>query len=148
MGSRMPVHMEGTFIYDIVMETSFEGLREELVKMNLGERKVCIVSDTNVAPLYLNEVEQIISGCFQKTEHFIFPAGEEHKNLNTVRELYETLIVKQFDRHDYLLALGGGVVGGSVRICSGHLSERDFLYTGTYHTPLTGGFKHWWKNRS
>lgn len=111
MGSRMPVHMEGTFIYDIVMETSFEGLREELMNLNLGERKVCIVSDTNVAPLYLNEVEQIISGCFQKTEHYIFPAGEEHKNLDTVRKLYETLIVKQFDRYDYLLALGGGVVG-------------------------------------
>ena len=111
MGSRMAVHLDGTFIYDIVMEASFEGLKEELNKMNLGERKVCIVTDTNVAPLYLNEVEQIISGCFYKTEHYIFHAGEEHKNLDTVRDLYETLIVKQFDRHDYLLALGGGVVG-------------------------------------
>jgi len=111
MGSRMPVQMDGTFIYDIVMEASFEGLKEELSKLNLEERKVCIVTDTNVAPLYLDEVEQIISGCFHKIEHFIFPAGEENKNLNTVRDLYETLIVKQFDRHDYLLALGGGVVG-------------------------------------
>ncbi len=47
----------------------------------------------------------------KKAEHFIFPAGEENKNLDTVRNLYEALIVKQFDRHDYLLALGGGVVG-------------------------------------
>ena len=111
MGSRMPVHMDGTTIYDIVMETSFEGLKEELKKMKLNERKVCIVTDTNVAPLYLNEVEALISDCFKKTEHFIFPAGEESKNLDTVKNLYEALILKQFDRHDYLLALGGGVVG-------------------------------------
>lgn len=111
MGYRIPVHMNGAFIYEIVMETGFDGLKEELKKLNLGERKVCIVTDSNVAPLYLEEVETIVLSCCKKAEHFIFPAGEENKNLDTVRNLYETLILKQFDRHDYLLALGGGVVG-------------------------------------
>lgn len=111
MGNRIPVHMDGTFIYDIVMEASFDGLKDELEKMGLEGRKVCIVTDSNVAPLYLDEVEKIVSGCCKKTEHFIFPAGEEYKTLNTVRDLYEALILGQFDRHDYLLALGGGVVG-------------------------------------
>ena len=111
MGNRIPVHMNGTFIYEIVMEAGFDGLKEELKNLNLGDRKVCIVTDSNVAPLYLEEVETIVSQCCKKAEHFIFPAGEENKNLDTVRNLYETLILKQFDRHDYLLALGGGVVG-------------------------------------
>ena len=43
--------------------------------------------------------------------NFVFPAGEEHKNLDTVQKLYETLILEQFDRKDVLVALGGGVVG-------------------------------------
>ena len=98
-------------VYDIVMEQSFGQLEEELRGMNLEERKICVVTDSNVAPLYLEEVERIASACCRKTEHFIFPAGEENKNLNTVKDLYETLILKKFDRHDYLLALGGGVVG-------------------------------------
>ena len=40
-----------------------------------------------------------------------FPAGEQSKTLATVQQLYETLIQAGFDRKDYLLALGGGVVG-------------------------------------
>lgn len=111
MENRIPVHLNGNLIYDIVIEERFEGLASELKKMELDGRKVCIVTDSNVAPLYLDEVVKIVSACCKKTEHFIFQAGEENKNLNTVRDLYETLILKQFDRHDYLLALGGGVVG-------------------------------------
>ena len=109
MEKRIPVHMDGRKVYDIVMEQSFSQLKEELRGMNLEGRKICVVTDSNVAPLYLEEVERIASACCRKTEHFIFPAGEE--NLNTVKDLYETLILKKFDRHDYLLALGGGVVG-------------------------------------
>jgi len=111
VGNPMTVHKDGTPIYDIVMETSFEGLAEELKKLKLDGRKVCIVTDSNVASLYLDEVESIAAGCCKQTERFIFPAGEENKNLDTVRSLYEALISMQFDRHDWLLALGGGVVG-------------------------------------
>ena len=41
----------------------------------------------------------------------MFPAGEESKNLDTVRDLYEHLIKNHFDRKDLLVALGGGVTG-------------------------------------
>ena len=41
----------------------------------------------------------------------MFPAGEEHKNLDTVRDVYRFLIEEGFDRKDMLLALGGGVCG-------------------------------------
>jgi 3-dehydroquinate synthase len=111
MENRIPVHRNGTFIYDIVLEMSFDGLSKELENMDLCSRKVCIVTDSNVAPLYLHRVESIVSECCDKTTHFIFPAGEENKNLNVVRDLYESLILNHFDRYDYLLALGGGVVG-------------------------------------
>lgn len=111
MADRIPVHMDGQWIYDIVMEQSFAQLEEELKKFHLEERKICIVTDSNVAPLYLGEVEAIAGRCCKRTEHFIFPAGEEQKNLDTVKDLYEMLIKSRFDRKDYLLALGGGVVG-------------------------------------
>lgn len=111
MSNLIPVHLNGSFIYNIVLEHSFEGLLDQLNTLNVKERKICIVTDSNVAPLYLEEVRSIASACCRQTEHFIFQAGEEQKNLNTVRDLYEFLILKQFDRHDFLLALGGGVVG-------------------------------------
>ena len=61
--------------------------------------------------MYLEEVREILAGCCSRVSVFTFPAGEEHKNLDTVRALYEHLIEEHFDRKDVLAALGGGVVG-------------------------------------
>ena len=74
-------------------------------------QKACIVTDSNVGPLYAGEVEAALRDVFDTVLVHTFPAGEEHKNLDTVHALYETLIVNRFDRHDLLIALGGGVVG-------------------------------------
>ena len=111
MKERLTVCRDGDPIYDICMETSFEGLKEELAAFHLEKRKICIVTDSNVASLYLDKVKEILSQCCSMVSVFIFPAGEEHKNLDTVRMLYEHLILEHFDRKDMLVALGGGVVG-------------------------------------
>ena len=110
MSERMTIHLNGRSIYDIVLETSFQKLEREAAPFVDG-RKVCIVTDSNVAGLYLNEVADIFSSCCRHVVNFVFPAGEEHKNLDTVQKLYETLILEHFDRKDVLVALGGGVVG-------------------------------------
>lgn len=110
MSERMTIHLNGRSIYDIVLETSFDKLAREASHFVDG-RKVCIVTDSNVAALYLNEVADIFASCCRRVVNFVFPAGEEHKNLDTVQKLYETLILEQFDRKDVLVALGGGVVG-------------------------------------
>ena len=111
MADRMNVCRDGKPIYDVVMDTSFSGLKEEADRLSLKEHKICIVTDSNVAPLYLEEVKTILSGCCRQVSVFIFPAGEENKNLETVKKLYEHLILEHFDRKDILAALGGGVVG-------------------------------------
>ena len=111
MADRMNVCRDRKPIYDIVMDTSFSGLKEEADRLSLKEHKICIVTDSNVAPLYLEEVKTILSSCCRQVSVFIFPAGEENKNLETVKKLYEHLILEHFDRKDILAALGGGVVG-------------------------------------
>lgn len=111
MSERLTVHRDGNAIYDIVIESSFDRLGEELASLDVKGKKLCIVTDTTVAPLYLEQLRtQLLSQCAQ-TDAFIFPAGEEYKNLDTVRKLYEFLILKRYDRSDVLVALGGGVVG-------------------------------------
>lgn len=111
MADRINVCRDGKPIYDIVLEQSFGGLQEEVGRLPLKEHRICIVTDSNVAPLYLEEVRSILSGCCKAVSVFVFPAGEENKNLDTVRKLYEHLIREHFDRKDMLAALGGGVVG-------------------------------------
>lgn len=111
MANRMTVHMDEKPVYDIVLEQDFSSLPKELESFELTTRRICIVTDSHVAPLYLEEVKQLIAPCCRQVVSFVFPAGEEHKNLETVKELYETLILAKFDRNDMLVALGGGVVG-------------------------------------
>lgn len=111
MADRMNVHRDGQKIYDIIMDTSFSGLKEETERLALTDHKICIVTDSNVASLYLEEVRSILEACCSHVSVYIFTAGEENKNLDTVKKLYEHLILEHFDRKDMLAALGGGVVG-------------------------------------
>ena len=104
------VKNQGT-AYSIVIEGDFQGLEERLRDIQVEGRKICIVTDTNVSPLYLCEVKQRVEKVAKQVIAVTIPAGEEHKTLDTVREIYKELIEHKFDRKDLLLALGGGVVG-------------------------------------
>lgn len=108
---RMVVHLNEKPIYDIILTESFDGLLQEMVALGSEKKKLCIVTDTNVAPLYLELIKGLLSDCCRDVTTYVFPAGEENKNLDTVRGVYEHLIQNKYDRKDYLIALGGGVVG-------------------------------------
>ena len=73
--------------------------------------KACIVSDTNVWPLYGETVEESLRSAGITPVHFVFPAGEESKNGSTYLSLLNYLAENGLTRSDCLVALGGGVVG-------------------------------------
>ncbi|MCI8297472.1 MAG: 3-dehydroquinate synthase [Lachnospiraceae bacterium] len=108
---RLCVHLEGEPVYDIVLTQSFQGLAQEVRALGTEGKRLCIVTDSNVAGLYLEEVKGLLSGVCRQVDTFVFPAGEEQKDLDTVKDLYQTLIRKAYDRKDMLVALGGGVTG-------------------------------------
>ena len=85
MSKRLNVYKDQKLIYDIVMESSFDKLQEEVSKFHLEEHKICIVTDTNVAPLYLIS-KRTFKQMLQKFLILSF-LGEEHKNLDTVKNL-------------------------------------------------------------
>lgn len=97
--------------YDILLRDSFADLADGLKAIGCEGHRICIVTDSNVAPLYLDEIKAIAADCCTALEVFEFEAGEQNKTLDVVKNLYEKLIQAGFDRKDYLLALGGGVVG-------------------------------------
>lgn len=98
-------------IYPIVLTNNYDKLSQLFVDLDSSNKKICIVSDSNVSKLYLDEIFDIIKNHAKETYTFSFPAGESQKNLDTVYSLYENLIKWKFDRKDILIALGGGVVG-------------------------------------
>lgn len=111
MNTAITVHYNNQPIYDILLENNYDQLVKELNKLGSDNLKICIVSDTNVSNLYLDELIQVVKNHAQVVETFIFKAGEDSKNLDTVYSLYDHLIQAKFDRKDLLIALGGGVVG-------------------------------------
>ena len=107
----MDVKKDGQFCYHIYLEPDFAKLPEAVEPLNIKERKLCIVADSTTAELYGTELKEILKETCTYVSMFVFPAGEVNKTLNTVRNLYEHLILEKFDRKDMLVALGGGVVG-------------------------------------
>lgn len=107
----MDVKKDGQFCYHIYLEPDFAKLPEAVEPLNIKERKLCIVADSTTAELYGAELKKILKETCTYVSMFVFPAGEVNKTLNTVRDLYEHLILEKFDRKDMLVALGGGVVG-------------------------------------
>ena len=95
----------------LYFSNSFEDLKKAFSGLSAMPGKVCIVADTNTGPLYADSIIGVLGEMFENVDNFFFPAGEENKNLRSIEALYGFLLDKHYDRHDCLLALGGGVVG-------------------------------------
>ena len=108
---KLCIHREGKKAYDIVLTDGFAQLAQSVKELGVSDRKICIVTDSNVGPHYREQISDILEGVCSRVCAFTFPAGEESKNLDTVQDLYEYLIRQHFERGDLLAALGGGVVG-------------------------------------
>ncbi|WP_232696332.1 3-dehydroquinate synthase [Brevibacillus daliensis] len=76
-----------------------------------GTQKLFIVTDTNVAPYYLEKIKaQLADGGYQVAT-FIVSAGEKAKQFAVYEEVMTAAIEAKLDRKSVVLALGGGVVG-------------------------------------
>ena len=132
MAQRLPVLYNKKPCYDIVFQQSFDGLWEELQELGASEKKLCIVTDSRVDELYGAQVAELLEGKCCKIVKYAFPAGEENKNLETVKDVYRYLIEEGFDRKDMLLALGGGVTGDLTGfVAATYLRGIDFVQIPT-----------------
>ena len=109
--TKLLVKREGDFHYPICFEENFSNLAQAIREEGLMDRKICIVTDSNVGPLYESAVEEVLRKVSSDISVFTFEAGEKNKNLDTVSSLYQELIQNGLDRKSLLVALGGGVVG-------------------------------------
>lgn len=132
MSTRIDVSREGKYSYRIWLEPDFQNLGQALEPLEVKDRKLCIVSDSTVAEYYGDILKNILEPCCAKVSIFVFPSGESNKTLDTVRNLYEHLILEKFDRKDMLVALGGGVVGDLTGFAAAtYLRGIDFIQIPT-----------------
>lgn len=132
MSELITVHYNEKPIYDIAIEKDFSKLAMKVSELGISGRKLCIVTDSNVGELYADEVKNELEKTGNAVFVYTFKAGEASKNLNTVEDVYEYLIINKFDRKDMIVALGGGVVGDLAGFTAAtYLRGIDFIQVPT-----------------
>ena len=98
--------------YDVLIGEGILSSAGEYFEETFGEtRRVLVLTDDNVAPLYLDTLMSALNAKGFKTDSFVIPNGEGSKNTENLIKLLEYMAEQRFTRADILAALGGGVVG-------------------------------------
>ncbi len=86
----------------------------ELTKTVLKGKKIALISDTNVYPLYGDNIKNQLENEGYKVFTYIFKAGEASKNTSELIKIVEFMAENELTREDGAVALGGGVCGDMV----------------------------------
>ena len=83
----------------------------ELVARLIKGKRVAVVTNTVVAPLYLERMTQTLEAAGKQVIPIILPDGEQEKTWASLMKVFDILLENRCDRNTTLLALGGGVIG-------------------------------------
>lgn len=118
--------------YDIFIEKGLLSSCGEYIKNVTDAKKVCVISDTNIFPIYGDKVCQSIEEQGFEVLTYVFEAGEASKTTATVISMVEFLAQNELTRGDIVVALGGGVCGDMAGFAAAiYLRGIDFVQIPT-----------------
>ncbi len=97
--------------YPIYFESDFSGIQNCIREIGKVYSSYVIITDSNVAPLYADDLKSQLESFGKNVVTCVFEAGEQSKNIATVSDFYGRMIDEHVDRKSLVLALGGGVAG-------------------------------------
>lgn len=98
--------------YDILIQKGLLDSAGEHCRAVLPRaRRIAVVTDSNVAPLYLDRVINSLEAAGFAVKGIAVPAGESSKSMEMLGYLYQEMLGFGLARTDAVAALGGGVVG-------------------------------------
>ena len=98
----------GTRTYPVIVERGLTDRLAEVLAPYAAGRKVAVVTDDNVAKLWL---PRLLAALPEGTPVYTLPHGENSKNWETAGKIVEWLAANKLTRTDIVAAFGGGVVG-------------------------------------
>lgn len=117
--------------YDCFIGSGIISLLPEKLSSLTKALKVLLISDDIVDALYGEKVFSLISESFECVK-YVFPHGEDNKNLSTVSDILEFAAKNNISRSDCIVALGGGIVGDTAGFCASiALRGIDFIQIPT-----------------
>lgn len=108
--SRLRVEL-GERSYDIVCGPGVLSTTGAEIASLIKTKRVVIVTDTHVAPLYLETLQKVLSDADVASETVSLPFGEATKSISHFEGLLEDILAMGIERGTCLIALGGGVIG-------------------------------------
>lgn len=84
---------------------------QTVVAAHIPGARVAIVTNTVVAPLYLDRLTATLEAAGKHVTQIVLPDGEEEKNWANLMKVFDVLLAEKCDRKTTLIALGGGVIG-------------------------------------
>lgn len=118
--------------YDILIEKGILQNAGEYVKTVSNANKICLISETNVYPIYGDKIKKSLEDAGYQVYTFIFEAGEASKKPATVIEMVEFMAQNELTRKDLVVALGGGVTGDMAGFAASiYLRGIDFVQIPT-----------------
>lgn len=85
--------------------------RADLIRPHLPNPRVALISNTTVAPLYMDQLRRGLVQTGVAVTPVILPDGEAHKNWESLNLIYDAMLSSRCDRGTTIVALGGGVIG-------------------------------------
>jgi len=85
--------------------------RADLLVPLLPQRRVALVTNHTVAPLYLDRIARALDAAGVASVRVVVPDGEAHKDWSTLNKVFDALLENRCDRKTAIVALGGGVIG-------------------------------------
>ena len=82
-----------------------------LLLPHLQQKRVAVVTNTTVAPLYLDPLVAMLQASGVAVTPIVLPDGEAYKNWETLNLIFDALLTDRAERKTTLIALGGGVIG-------------------------------------
>ncbi len=104
------ITVKGSTSYDIIVEHNILDRVGELMRKKFAGKKALIVTDSNVAPLYLDTVDASFKKADYETYSVVIAAGDASKSIDVYVNLLQFLADHSFDSSDIIVAFGGGMV--------------------------------------
>lgn len=103
-------HLSAMGEYDVIVQNGGIEQLGEMLKSR-GLENPILVADENAAKFHSEKVVHSLHKTNFVPKCITIPAGEEHKNLDTVSFLWKSFLENGLDRKSTVIALGGGVIG-------------------------------------
>ncbi len=97
--------------YEVLIERGGLEKAGEYISSVLSSKKTAIITDDIVNGLYTDTLIRSLKKHGIEASVFVFPNGEGSKNIKTLADIYDFLSENSITRSDFIIALGGGVVG-------------------------------------